>query len=91
MMRIATIALAGLGALSLAACQNKAEKAADARADAVKAEANVPATQMENQADTAKDAGDKATAAALDQQADQTRKAADEKADAIKEQADKKH
>ena len=90
MMRIATIALAGLGAVSLMACQNKAEKAADAEAAAVKADANVPATQMENQADTAKDAGDKATAEALDQKADQTREAADKKADAIKDQAEKK-
>ena len=57
-MRIAIMAVAALGALSLAACQNKAEKAADATADAVKADANVAATQVENQADATKAAGE---------------------------------
>jgi hypothetical protein len=90
MMRIATVVVAGLGALSLAACESRADKAAEARSDAVKANANVTATQMENQADAAKDAGDKATAKALDEKADATREKADTRADAIEKQASKK-
>jgi hypothetical protein len=90
MMRIATLAVAALGALSLAACESKADKTAEAKSDAIQADANVAATQMENQADAAKAAGDTATSAALDEKADATREAADAKGDAIEKQAGKK-
>lgn len=90
-MRFAIIAVAALGALSLAACESKADKTAEAQSDAVKAEANVAATQMENQADAAKEAGaPDATTDAMKDQADATKDAADAKGDAIEAAAGKK-
>lgn len=38
-MRIATLLVAGLGALSLAACESKQDKAAEATADSLEAQA----------------------------------------------------
>ena len=89
-MRMGSAAIAVLGALSLAACESKADKAAEAQSDAVKADANVTATNLENQADAAKDAGDKSEAKALDAQADATKDAAEVKGDAIEKAAGKK-
>lgn len=88
-MRIAPLTVAGLAALALAACENRADKAAEAQADAVKAEANVAATNLENRAEAAEDAGDKAMAQSMEKQAEATREAADVKADAIERQAGK--
>ena len=61
-MRIAITALAALGALSIAACSKPAEKAADAQADAVEANANAAADQMNAQADAMKANADAAAA-----------------------------
>ena len=53
-MRKLVLAAVSIAALTgLAACQNPAEKEADARYDAVEAQADVTATQLENQADAA--------------------------------------
>lgn len=91
-MRIAIIALATLGALSLAACESKADKTAEAQSDAIKAEANVAATQMENKADTMESAGaPNATTDAMDNKADAMKDAADAKGDAIEKEAGKKY
>lgn len=90
-MRFAIMAVAALGALSLAACESKADKTAEATADAVKADANVTATNIDNQADAAKDAGAApSTVDAMHDQADQVKKDADAKGDAIEKQAGKK-
>ena len=90
-MRFALIALAAVGALSLAACESKADKTAEAQSDAIKADANVAATQMENQADTAAAAGaPDATTDAMKDQADAVKDAADAKGDAIEKAAGKK-
>ena len=90
-MRFALIALAAVGALSLAACESKADKTAEAQSDAIKADANVAATQMENQADAAAVAGaPDATTDAMKDQADAVQDAADAKGDAIEKAAGKK-
>lgn len=90
-MRFALIALAAVGALSLAACESKADKTAEAQSDAVKADANLAATQMENQADAAAAAGvPAATTDAMNDQADAVKDAADAKGDAIEKAAGKK-
>lgn len=55
-MRTLTLAVAALGALSLAACESKADKAAEAKADALEAQAaatpnEAKETQLNAQAD----------------------------------------
>lgn len=85
-MRIAIIAVAALGALSLTAC-NKTEQAVDAKADATEAVANVEATNLENQADATKAAGEAQTDA-LTQDAAATNNIAGAEAKVLEEQAD---
>jgi hypothetical protein len=46
-MRIATIAIAALGALSLAACESSADKAAEAKADSLESQAAAAPTEAQ--------------------------------------------
>jgi len=56
-MRIAIAAVAALGALSLAACESSADKAAEQKADALEAQAAAtPNEAQENQLNAAADA-----------------------------------
>ena len=90
-MRIAIIALAAISALSLAACESKADKTAEAQSDAIKADANVAATQLENKADSMENAGaPEATTDAMDKKADNMKDAADAKGDAMEKEAGKR-
>lgn len=56
-MRIATLIVAGLGAISLAACESSADKAAEAKADSLEAQAAAtPNESMETQLNAQADA-----------------------------------
>ncbi len=66
-MRIATILIAGLGALSLAACESKQDKAAEATADSLESQAAAtPNEAAETQLNKAADATEQAHDAAAD-------------------------
>jgi len=87
-MRIVTIAVAAVGALTLAACGSPAEKAAEKQADAVEQQGEATADSLEKQADAQKDVGNQAAGEALDQKADAVEESADKTADAIEQKAE---
>lgn len=92
-MRILFAIAASAAALTLAACESPADKAAENKADAIDATAEVKADALENKADAvdATDAaGSEAKSDALENQADAVRDAADTKGDAIEAEAGKK-
>lgn len=90
-MRIGHAALAVAAALSLAACESQADKAAEQKADAVEAQAERAADALEAQADAMDRAGDVAAAGALERKADEIEEAGDREADAIERQAGKQN
>lgn len=89
-MRFGIAILAAAGALSLAACESPADKAAEQKADAVEAQTEQKADAIENRADAAETAGNEAAADALENKADAVEKQGMEKADRIEQQAGKK-
>lgn len=89
-MRFGYAALITAAALSLAACDSQADKAAEQKADAIENTAEQKADAMENQADAAESAGNEAAADAMEQKADATEKAGDAQADAVEQAAGKK-
>ena len=89
-MKITHLAIAGLAALALAACESKSDKVAESQSDAIQAAAETKADAMENRADTVESMGgaaNEAAADAMDKQADAVRDAADAKGDAIEKAA----
>ena len=81
-MRLAILAVAALGALSLTAC-NKTEQAVDAKADATKAAGEAQADALTQDAAAAKNIAG-AEAKALEEQADAVKAAGAATADAMK-------
>jgi len=86
-MRTVIVAVAALGALSLAACESPADKAAEQQADAVEATGEAKADALESQAAATPN---EAVETQLNKQADAVEESADAKADAIEQQAGKK-
>ncbi len=96
-MRMITIAAVAALAMTAAACQKPAEKAADSQADAIQAQGEANAEKLEADAKTteahAQAAADQtvaqgeATADAMRAAADQTKTNADAHADAVKDEA----
>ena len=87
-MRVLTVALAGLAALTMAACSGPEEDAAHDAANAVDAAGERQADALEEQAG---DTDDEAAETALNQKADAVENAADGKSDAMHRQVDKDH
>ena len=86
-MRIAFLIAAGAAALSLAACESKADKVAENKSDAIKAASDSQANMIEAQAAAT---NNEATEDALKNKADAVRDAGDAKADAVEQAAGKK-
>jgi hypothetical protein len=87
-MRVLTLALAGLAAVSIAACSGPEEDAKHEAANAVDAAGERQADALERQAGAT---DNEAQETALNQKADAVENAADGKSDAMHRQVDKEH